>query len=258
MTSDNISTSMFAAGAAVLWDGLYGSFADKEAEFVSNLGSKQGKQGSALDIGCGTGRFLIPLSQRGWDVTGIDASSDMLAILRQKAAKKQIIPSVFHIEFSQFKTAHCYDLILSFYSMIYIRSDSSLDSFFTKVRNMLKPGGVFLVNFFNLYEFWNPEGWKTDMGKIFKTGHLRVSYTNDPFDMIRGVAKVTDLRSLFQQGQQITDLSCRPIRYHSPSTVHFFLKRAGFREIKMYSGFENKALGESDVRSPVITLAAQR
>jgi ubiquinone/menaquinone biosynthesis C-methylase UbiE len=34
--------------------------------------------GSLLDIGCGTGSYSAALAERGWDVTGVDVSADML------------------------------------------------------------------------------------------------------------------------------------------------------------------------------------
>ncbi len=38
-----------------------------------------------LDVGCGTGRHAIELSNRGYSVTGIDLSETQLARARQKA-----------------------------------------------------------------------------------------------------------------------------------------------------------------------------
>lgn len=40
-----------------------------------------------LEIGCGTGRTLLPIAQAGNTIVGLDRASDMLAILRQKLAK---------------------------------------------------------------------------------------------------------------------------------------------------------------------------
>ena len=37
----------------------------------------------ALDLGCGTGRLLVPLLASGLDVDGVDVSDDMLALARQ-------------------------------------------------------------------------------------------------------------------------------------------------------------------------------
>lgn len=42
--------------------------------------------GSLLELGCGTGRLLIPLAQAGFEVTGVDRSAPMLARARQKIA----------------------------------------------------------------------------------------------------------------------------------------------------------------------------
>lgn len=42
--------------------------------------------GSLLDVGCGTGSYAAALDERGWDVTGVDVSEDML----RRAAEKGV------------------------------------------------------------------------------------------------------------------------------------------------------------------------
>jgi SAM-dependent methyltransferase len=47
------------------------------------------KAGSTiLEIGCGTGRILLPIAETGIQVVGLDASATMLGILRNKLAKR--------------------------------------------------------------------------------------------------------------------------------------------------------------------------
>jgi len=41
--------------------------------------------GPLLELGCGTGRALIPLAQKGYQVTGVDLSTEMLRIAAAKA-----------------------------------------------------------------------------------------------------------------------------------------------------------------------------
>jgi SAM-dependent methyltransferase len=41
--------------------------------------------GSALDLGCGTGRWSVELAQRGWDVTGIDVIPKAVLGARRRA-----------------------------------------------------------------------------------------------------------------------------------------------------------------------------
>jgi SAM-dependent methyltransferase len=73
----------YAGDRALFYDhvatGLRGDVAFYVAEAVAS-GS------SVLELGCGTGRILIPVAEAGVDVVGLDASADMLAIAREKLA----------------------------------------------------------------------------------------------------------------------------------------------------------------------------
>jgi ubiquinone/menaquinone biosynthesis C-methylase UbiE len=51
--------------------------------FHNELAKNYGQQG-IIDLGCGTGRTLIPLIQSGYRVAGIDISQAMLDVLQQK------------------------------------------------------------------------------------------------------------------------------------------------------------------------------
>jgi SAM-dependent methyltransferase len=52
--------------------------------------------GVALEIACGTGRLLVPFLRDGLTVEGVDASEEMLAICRAKAAHMGVLPTLYH------------------------------------------------------------------------------------------------------------------------------------------------------------------
>lgn len=47
-------------------------------EYAKNCG------GEVLELGCGTGRILIPMAKAGITITGLDISGEMLKIARDK------------------------------------------------------------------------------------------------------------------------------------------------------------------------------
>jgi len=51
--------------------------------------------GLILEPMCGTGRFLLPLLEEGFDVQGFDASEHMLQALHTKASAKKLTPTVW-------------------------------------------------------------------------------------------------------------------------------------------------------------------
>src|SRR5690606_15503997 len=66
---------------------------DEWAAFILELAHVRGYAGGPLlDLGCGTGNSTVPMSDRGLDVSGVDASAAMLDVAREK------LP---HVEFTQ-------------------------------------------------------------------------------------------------------------------------------------------------------------
>jgi ubiquinone/menaquinone biosynthesis C-methylase UbiE len=54
----------------------------QDAAFYLSLARESG--GPVLELGCGTGRVLLPIAREGIPCVGIDASRDMLDVLRAK------------------------------------------------------------------------------------------------------------------------------------------------------------------------------
>ena len=67
--------------------------------------------GLVLEPMCGTGRFLLPLLQEGFNVQGFDASSCMLEALQSKAVLQHLNPHVWQSFAENLKTEKKYNLI---------------------------------------------------------------------------------------------------------------------------------------------------
>ena len=66
---------------ARFYDLDYNSFQD-DVPFYLGLAEHTG--GPLLELGCGTGRLLVPLARAGFEITGVDLSEGMLQVARGK------------------------------------------------------------------------------------------------------------------------------------------------------------------------------
>jgi SAM-dependent methyltransferase len=62
-----------------------GSGEQVAAMFDREESGRQAPYGTALDLGCGTGRFTVELAQRGWQVTGVDIVPKAVSSARERA-----------------------------------------------------------------------------------------------------------------------------------------------------------------------------
>jgi len=64
-----------------------------EIDFYRSIIEHSGEP--ALDLGCGTGRLLLPWISTGMDVAGVDVASDMLDHCRENANEQDLSPTLY-------------------------------------------------------------------------------------------------------------------------------------------------------------------
>lgn len=124
-----------------------------EAEYIHSLVQKYhpGTK-TLLDLGCGTGRHDILLAARGYEVTGVDMSEEMLAVARSNANLSTLNSQPSSISFQQgdirsARLGRKFDVVISlFHVMSYQVTNSDLLAAFATAREHLEPGGIFIFD----------------------------------------------------------------------------------------------------------------
>lgn len=121
-----------------------------EAEYVRQLIERyQPGAQSLLDLGCGTGRHALLLASRGYSVTGVDRSPEMLTEARAQAAKlgASVKPEFAAGDVRSVRVERTFDVVVSlFHVMSYQVSNEDLKAAFQTAKAHLKPGGVFIFD----------------------------------------------------------------------------------------------------------------
>lgn len=121
-----------------------------EVKYILSLIDKysNGNANSILNIGCGTGRHDIELTDMRPDyrITGIDISKKMLAIADRNVAKRNL--EYFYADARNFDLKKRYDVIISlFHVMSYQTSNNDVINALSCIKRHLKKGGVLIFDF---------------------------------------------------------------------------------------------------------------
>lgn len=128
--------------------------------------------GLVAELGCGTGNMTMRLCEYGYDMIGIDASEDMLAIAREKLflqaeaddkAERDSCSDLFMMPIlylqQDMRELELYGTVAAFVSvcdsMNYLLEEQDLLQVFRLVNNYLDPGGLFIFDLKTEYYFEN-------------------------------------------------------------------------------------------------------
>ena len=107
-----------------------------------------------LDLGCGTGTLTELLYQKGYDMIGVDNSSEMLEIAREKQEKSG--SEILYIQ-QDMRELELYSTVGTVISVCdclnYLLEEEELLAVFRLVNNYLYPGGLFLFDFNTVYKY---------------------------------------------------------------------------------------------------------
>lgn len=175
-----------------------------------------------LDLACGTGQVAALLAERGYRVTGLDVSEEMLAFARSHA------PGVAFVQADArtFELPDTVDAVLSLYdSLNHIMSVDDLREVLARVRAVLVPGGRFVFDLNT--EDAHPAGvWRDSF-----VGEDYVAVVQSSYDAEARKARFVAI--LFRpsgEGWERTDVTLLQ-RCHTEGEVRDALRRAGFIDV---------------------------
>ncbi|MUG99025.1 methyltransferase domain-containing protein [Scytonema sp. UIC 10036] len=123
-----------------------------EAQFIRQLLQIHASDAiSILELGCGTGLHAVLLAKEGYQVHGVDISTQMLEISQSRLAQLPL-DIASRLKFSQgdirlFRTKQQFDAIVSLFHVVsYQTTNKALQATFATVKSHLKPGGVFIFD----------------------------------------------------------------------------------------------------------------
>ena len=100
-----------------------------------------------LDLGCGTGSILLPLAQEGFDVIGVDLSSEMLTEADHKAMEAGISVRLACQDMTELDLGEQADCILSLCDcMNYLTEEGQLAAAFRRIAAHMKPESILLFD----------------------------------------------------------------------------------------------------------------
>ncbi len=113
-----------------------------------------------LELGCGTGRLLLPLARTGHSVVGLDTSAEMLAeasakILEERKQVQERI-ELLKLDMSDFSLAKRFGLIVLPYNTLMHLDRLQLKATLSNIKDHLAAGGCLFVDVDNPLEVADP------------------------------------------------------------------------------------------------------
>jgi len=214
--------------------------------------------GPVLEIGCGTGRVLLPTGRAGVHVTGLDVSPHMLDVCREalKAESPDVQDRIRLVEgdMRDFDLGETFQLATSpfrpFQHLLTVEDQlSCLDC----VRRHLVPGGIFILDIFN------PSLKSLTADNLGQEVGEEPPFTTPDGILVRRFHKITrrDFHNQIQDveliyylthpdGQEERIVHAFPMRYLFRFEAEHLLARAGFQVLDLYADYHRSPHSSSN------------
>ena len=126
---------------------------EKWADFYKAVFDKyfQGAEGPSLvlDLGCGTGKMTLELARRGYDMTGVDVSCEMLDVAQSEARALGFDGKILWLlqDMREFELYGTVDAVVSTLDCVnHLTTKNDLEKTLSLVHNYLIPDGLFVFD----------------------------------------------------------------------------------------------------------------
>ena len=133
----------------------YAEWADFVETCFTKFSAGKCRPESVLELGCGTGSMTLELAKRGYDMTALDLSEEMLSVADQRAREEGLDNILFlagdMASFELYGTVQAVVCCLD--GINHLDRKEDLYACFALVANYLEPGGVFVFDLNTPYKF---------------------------------------------------------------------------------------------------------
>lgn len=216
--------------------------------------------GPSLEIGCGSGRLLLPLLQKGHEVEGLELSAEMLAMCRQAAGGLALDPVLHEGDMTVFAPGKTYaSLLLPAFTLQLAPDPAAALAHF---KSLLDPGGlIYLSVFIPLAELHRelPEGeWYDDHRITLPDGRAASVETRHHLDR---KARILTREHRYRLDQpdgtlEAEHASTQTLRWFTARQLRGLLAKAGFEPLHAVADFDPEL--PVDDEAQIITVVARR
>ncbi|WP_134683017.1 class I SAM-dependent methyltransferase [Brevibacillus migulae] len=200
-----------------------------------------------LDLGCGTGRLSIPLSQAGFQVVGIDGAP--ILINAAKAANEQAGAAVefIHQDMRELDREEEFDAVINFGTAFgYCAHEWEDQDILRRVWRALRPGGQFLMDYEN-----RELRIQSAFGKRWEKLGGKLVYVHREFDCATGhwMEKLSWLEGADRKKKVLHQ------RFYATTEMIRMCRHAGLHVQEVYGDIDFSRL---EVNSPRVLIWAKR
>ena len=221
------------------YDDLYRALRDPAGDVAFYVGLAREIGGPVLELGCGTGRVLLPIADTGVACVGLDASPAMLDVLRAKRPPPNVELVEGRMETFALGDARFRLAISPFRALQHLLDVDSQLAALANVRRHLAPGGTFA------FDVFDP---KLDRIAVAdEAEHLAATFTHDGqqirrWDAVRRDLTTQVMRVKFRFEADGVDLGATEVslRWFYRYELQHLLARAGFTDVTVYGGYDRR------------------
>lgn len=208
----------------------------------------------ALEVGCGTGRLLVPFLEECLSVEGVDISEEMLRVCRSKAAEKGVRPVLYCQPMEELALPKQYGVIfIPFGSFMLVKRPDTAVAALQKFFNHLATGGVLAIPLF--------DPTKTDIavdapvsGQWRLRRHQRRAdgaevecWERSLFDMDRKIQTIEYHLKVMKEKKVVQEtIETDTLYWYSQAEFAVMLSNAGFQRVECRRGYTDQPATDGD------------
>jgi len=215
------------------YDTLYeGKPYKRELQSVIQILRKKSKIpfSSILSLGCGTGTYEAILAKKGYSVTGVDQSREMLRTAELKFHDSSLDVKLVNGDVRNIRLKKIYDAVIALFNIAgYQNSNRDVDCFMRTASSHLKKGGLFI------FDVWYLPAVLKDPPKSRRkvipiSGGTIIRETNSKLDSEKCIVDITFTVTEKKDKKVIRKVKeNHPMRFFTVNELDYFFSNNGLR-----------------------------